>query len=264
MHEPGQQRKSLRYRHGTHIWYTTSRYFSPISAVWWDRPSPFVVCLAWPSHGWVTDDKRRSSVTQAKPPGETACATNGKSSCMQWWDRLQPVNARLRTRSRLSFARQLARVAGTRGAQRQRSGGARRGAALGRMAQAFGERPAERHGHRDIEAAADHGQAKLFPGGGGNAHAGVAIDALARLVDDFGVGEILRETAPLAGETNHVHVVLGGQGAHQAAIRFAAAGDQTAAGLATGATHRQRLLHFVEARRSEERRVEKECRACTF
>src|ERR1019366_10459325 len=80
----------------------------------------------------------------------------------------------------LSLARQLTGVAGAGGAQRQRSGGARRGAALGGMAQAFGERPAERHGHRDVEAAADRCQTELFPGGRGNAHAGVAIDALAR------------------------------------------------------------------------------------
>jgi hypothetical protein len=33
---------------------------------------------------------------------------------------------------------------------------------LGRVAQAFGKRPAEGHGHGDVEAAADHRQAKLF------------------------------------------------------------------------------------------------------
>src|ERR1019366_44146 len=113
----------------------------------------------------------------------------------------------------LSLARQLTGVAGAGGTQRQRSGGARRGAALGRVTQAFGERPAEGNGHGDVEAAADHRQAKLFALRGGDAHAGVATDALARLVDDFGVGKILRETAPLASETIHVHVVLGGQGA---------------------------------------------------
>jgi hypothetical protein len=38
----------------------------------------------------------------------------------------------------------------------------RRGAALGRGAQAFGKRPAEGYGHGEVEAAADHRQAKLF------------------------------------------------------------------------------------------------------
>jgi hypothetical protein len=33
---------------------------------------------------------------------------------------------------------------------------------LGRVPQAFGKRPAEGHGHGDVEAAADHRQAKLF------------------------------------------------------------------------------------------------------
>ena len=28
--------------------------------------------------------------------GETACAANRQVICMHWWDRLQPVNARLR------------------------------------------------------------------------------------------------------------------------------------------------------------------------
>jgi hypothetical protein len=39
---------------------------------------------------------------------------------------------------------------------------ARRGAALGRVPQAFGKRPAEGHGHGDVEAAADHRQARRF------------------------------------------------------------------------------------------------------
>src|SRR5450432_4019122 len=92
-------------------------------------------------------------------------------------------------------------VARAGGAQRQGSGGARRGAALGCVTQAFGERPAERDGHGDVEAAADHRQAKRFAGRRGEAHTGVATDALTRLVDDLRVGDILRETAALAGET---------------------------------------------------------------
>src|ERR1019366_1255896 len=30
--------------------------------------------------------------------GESACPTTGRSFAMHWWDRLQPVNARLRAR----------------------------------------------------------------------------------------------------------------------------------------------------------------------
>ena len=58
------------------------------------------------------------------------------------------------------------------------------------MAQTFGKRQAEGHGHADIETAADQGQAQLLTFGGGDAHAGVATDALAGLVDDFRMREI--------------------------------------------------------------------------
>src|ERR1019366_7605107 len=106
----------------------------------------------------------------------------------------------------------------------------------------------ERHSYGDVEAATDHRQAKLFTGCGGDAHAGVATDALTRLVNDLRMGVILRETAALPGEMVHVHLVLGGQGADQAAVLLATATAQAAASFACGVLLRKSLLHFIETR----------------
>src|ERR1039457_3842614 len=39
----------------------------PAETFGWDRPSPFVVCQAWPKHGRMTDDINRSSVPPFGP-----------------------------------------------------------------------------------------------------------------------------------------------------------------------------------------------------
>src|ERR1019366_7940380 len=123
---------------------------------------------------------------------------------------------------------------GARRAQCQRAGGAGRGTLARYFAQADGERLAERHSYRHVEAAAAHRQAGSFAGGGGNAHAGVATDALAGLVDHVGMGKILREAAARSRKTVDIHVVFGGESSNQTAVGFAAAASQATARLADG------------------------------